>query len=299
MPDVGCWRCAKLLPIVSSFRLALPVVPRLDHALARAFDDAVRFAIDVATGGATPAVAVHEYRKTVRRLRAVVALCRPLAPPVGWRALSRALRDAHRSMSGLRDLDALAPVAAALDCGPAFAASVSELREALAARRDELDPGLLEALLVEGAERLVSAPAAFRALLPRAIVEADLGVGVGDMYRAARTARRLALKREHELHEWRKRTKELGYLLELLAPDARGKARKRRKAFGALSEQLGAINDLFGLRGFATDESLRTWLTARARALTVAALDDSADLFGARPKRFEAAIVAELERSRH
>src|SRR5687768_6180900 len=60
--------------------------------------------------GRRPAEAVHEWRKTMRRARAVARLCAPLLPEKERRRIAGAFARAQRVASDLRDADVLLPV---------------------------------------------------------------------------------------------------------------------------------------------------------------------------------------------
>src|SRR5262249_5367686 len=68
--------------------------------------DAARAA--AASGERDPTTAVHEYRKALRRARAVLGLVADALPRAERRALRRALREARRALGAARD-QAVAP----------------------------------------------------------------------------------------------------------------------------------------------------------------------------------------------
>jgi len=52
---------------------------------------------------------------------------------------------------------------------------------------------------------------------------------------------------DEDLHEWRKRVKELRYQVELLASKGGGEIKRREKSLGRLAQDLGAVTDLIVL----------------------------------------------------
>lgn len=197
-----------------------------------------------------PEKAVHEYRKAIRRARAVVRLVRA---PLGDRypALDGALRAAVVATSGLRDVDVLRGLVAALleppstpdrpALKPAARPALLQLDRLLAARQEAQRRGSVDAALLRGEELLLPLPARFARALPP-LVAADLRAGFAASYRRAKAARREARRwrDDDQVHAWRKRVKELRYQLELdpTADDA-----PERACWGDLAERLGAITD--------------------------------------------------------
>jgi CHAD domain-containing protein len=103
------------------------------------------------------------------------------------------------------------------------------------------------------------------------------------------------------LHEWRKRTKDLWHALQILRPAAPERTRKLAKRAHALSDLLGSDHDLAVLRDYVEahadcfpDDASRAALVAlldrRRRSLQRAALDLGRSVYGRRPKRFVRAL---------
>ena len=197
------------------------------------------------------ATAVHESRKSLKRLRAVVRLVHTELGDELSAQENAAFRDAGRALSGPRDsqvmidaFDALIecyPVEAGLADLQAFRSRLVQTHEAVAR---ELTPGASAFAEVERAtraarDRIVDWPLdgkGFGALAP----------GLARAYRRGRRANRIARKEpspEH-LHEWRKRVKDLWYSVQILEAAGPRRMKKLAKTAHELSELLGDDHDL-------------------------------------------------------
>jgi CHAD domain-containing protein len=168
--------------------------------------------------------AVHEARKSSKKLRALVRLVRDEIGEKTYRLENATFRDAVRPLSSVRDAEALVR---SLDLlAERFA---EEVRPRTFGRLRKVLPARLRALRKAAGTRAAMRHAA--ALVARArsrvgkwTIRHDgweaLERGVARIYARARAARRCAVDDpsvEH-LHEWRKRSKDLRYVLELLEP---------------------------------------------------------------------------------
>jgi len=208
--------------------------------------------------------AVHETRKAIKRLRALLRLLRSELGERAYRRESAALREIARQLSAARDAAVMAATVDALvERHPrrlARRGGVRSLQQRLAAERERARRGALaepaaRAAVLGELRALRSRVAAW--CLPAGagaeLVEHDLE----RIYRQGRRRhRRLARRRRRQdalaMHRWRKRVKDLRYAAEMLErrdPDggalARGK-RLRRIAQRAdeLGELLGEEHDL-------------------------------------------------------
>jgi CHAD domain-containing protein len=165
---------------------------------------------------------VHDARKRVKKVRGLLRLVRPRCK--GFARENAALRDAARTVSGLRDhaamIEALDRLAARYP-ERVEAERIAPLRRELEARRDE----------AAGANDLHDRIAAFREVLRDARDRAAgwrlkaqgwdaLGPGLARSYADGREAMAVAHKtgRGEDFHEFRKRVKDHGYHARLLAP---------------------------------------------------------------------------------
>ncbi len=248
---------------------------------------------------------VHEIRKVLKRLRALMRLLRH---KLGRRRFARenaALRDCGRHLAGARDAEVMLSTLDVLckrhPAKLAGSRGVRRLRAQLFAERDRaataaiLDPRLRGA--VAGELRAVRERVAGWELTARdaKLVEP----GLERLYREGRRDLRSARRRQDSeaLHQWRKRVKDLRYVAETLD---RGDKRIHRVARRAdrLGETLGEEHDLALLaravrerrKRFAGDRAARKALLkliARRRAkLRRRALRDGERLYRRRPRAF-------------
>jgi CYTH domain-containing protein/CHAD domain-containing protein len=206
--------------------------------------------------------AVHESRKSLKRLRAVVRLVRAELGDDIYRRENAAFRDIGRELSGPRDAQVLIQALDALvegyptELGAAglagFRAGLVSSYEALQA---ELGAGTtqlreLEAQLRAAEERLAGWPLkhpGFAAAAP----------GVERAYRNGRRAYRTARSEPtaENLHEWRKRVKDLWYSLQILEEAAPKRMKKLATTAHELSELLGDDHDMVVLEERAVADS--------------------------------------------
>jgi CHAD domain-containing protein len=188
--------------------------------------------------------AVHDARKRFKKLRALLKLARPGLGEKSYQRDNAAFRDTARPLSEVRDARALGE---ALDKladhfkGDVPAEVVAAAREGLRRRREEVR----RRVLVEQAA-LGDTGAAVKAARPRVkswppVRWADVIRGLKRSYRSAYDARAVAHgdPSDENLHEWRKRVKDLWHQLEILTP-------LRPQVLGPLAEQAHALADHLG-----------------------------------------------------
>jgi CHAD domain-containing protein len=192
-----------------------------------------------------PIAAVHEYRKSLRRARAVVTLLRPCIGKPAAQGVVRHLQDAFRATSALRDADVL----------PATLSSLPPVPEDEPARR-AIELGLqLDQIRArrETAETLArclpslrALPAALDVLLSPEFSAHEIERGLARSRRRERRALERARQTgsDEDLHEWRKRVKEVRYQVELLASSGTAELKKRETSLGNLARELGSVTDL-------------------------------------------------------
>jgi CHAD domain-containing protein len=206
---------------------------RIDHAI-----DELRGKTD-----STPEEAVHEARKDMKKLRALLRLARGELGNETFARENACFRDAARELAGTRDADVMLETLGALDLPAALG---SELRKAIQAEREGAGPDGREAaargavaMLKEARKRVDDWP------LERDSFEALAG-GVERTYRRGRRTLRAARDEPtaEALHEWRKRVKDLWYhhtlLRELWPPVMRAVGDDAHE----LSDRLGDDHDL-------------------------------------------------------
>lgn len=194
--------------------------------------------------------ALHETRKSLKRLRAFARLFRaPLGE--GYEGLNTAARDAARLLSALRDHDARLESAAALrahfraperDEAP-FDALEAHLQRAREAARARLN---VAQAVDEAAARIASLA---RAGQDWTFSDDLRGAALGGFARTYRRARRMmaacgARPTTEAFHEWRKHAKYHLQHLSLLEPGMPEFVRAQRKELSVLADCLGDEHDL-------------------------------------------------------
>jgi CHAD domain-containing protein len=231
-------------------------------------DDAADRLHDARNDGA----AIHDVRKDLKRLRAVVRLARDDLGRDVYRHENTAFRDAGRDLSGARDAKVL--VETLDDLTRRHADEIPEgafagLREQLDGERAEHDrraaddPVLSSVLaaLEEARGRVAAWP-----LTEDAGYE-TLKSGFKRIRRRGRRALRAARKKRSEetLHELRKRAKDLWHAAQILGPVAPKRMKRIRRRAHRLSDLIGAEHDLAVLRAAAAKH--RDTLSAQEREL--------------------------------
>ncbi len=309
-----------------------PAAPGLQRIALGQLDLTIEL-LSTARNGGPDEDAVHETRKALKRLRALLRL---LESELGAQAFAResaALRDAGRRLSGARDAEVLVSTLDALiERHPRRLArrrGVLELRARLSAERERAEARALgdtatrSEVLIElyalrarvQAWRLSERPAI-------AMLEPGLRRVYRDGRRRYRRAERGKGERGRALHEWRKRVKDLRYAAEILDTrdeSGRGKPGRRRRPRSEeihelaaradrLGEMLGEEHDLAmlaervrgrgaaggGRPGRRTRRILLELIARRRRKLRGRALREGARLYRRPPKRF----VARVRRAR-
>jgi CHAD domain-containing protein len=251
-----------------------------------------------------PVAAVHEYRKALRRARAVVALLSPSLGRPAAQGLARHLKAAFRATNAFRDADILLQTLRRFPAEPEddLARHAIEVAFELERRRSRLET--VETL--SGSLRALSGlPSALEVVLEPDYSVQDLERGLTRGRRRERQALTRAREtgKEEDLHDWRKRVKELRYQLELLASTGSAELKKREKDLGKLAQELGDVTDLIVLRreiarreqegavppAGSLEERMRQISAQQSGNL----LDRGAALFEQDPKHFARQVLAE------
>jgi CHAD domain-containing protein len=268
------------------------VLARVDNALAE-------------LGGeteSTPAEAIHEARKDMKKIRSAIRLVRDALGDDLYRRENHHYRDIGRELSGLRDAEVLVETLEGLAerFGPAQDERYAGLRERfqqeLQERREdgsrEREMASAEAALIAGRGRVEAWP-----------LDGDgwelIAPGIHRSYRRGRKRLR-EVEREasdETLHEWRKRAKDLWYQLRLIRnvdPELIGSLADHAHD---LSDHLGDDHDLALLReqvqrraaAFADPADQRHLLEQidqRRGELQFAAISLGERIYDEKPKRF-------------
>jgi CHAD domain-containing protein len=245
--------------------------------------------------------AVHEARKDMKKLRALLRLVRGELGDRVYRAENACFRDVARELSGVRDADVmLATLGDLEDRYGDLPGAASRLRPALVAHRFRMSAGSLQPASKTAAETLSEA----RERLADWPLEGDgfetFEEGLWRIYRQGRRDLRAAQKlaSPERMHEWRKRTKDLWYHLLLLEDSWKPVMSALADEAHELSDRLGDEHDLTVLREWAhrhastlngADPVLRGFdvlLDARRRELHAEAFDYGARLYADKPSVF-------------
>lgn len=196
-----------------------------------------------------PVGAVHEARKNVKKSRALLRLVRPGMGDEVYRRENRTLRDAARTVAHVRDADVMVETLDALR--KRFGDELSD--DAYGELRDQLKQDADKSRAQSGGE--------VGAELTEALAEAASHVddwplddaewtvareGIDRAYRRGRKAFAVADDdpTTHNLHEWRKRVKDLWYHQRLLKPAWPAVLKAQADEAHELSDLLGDDHDL-------------------------------------------------------
>jgi CHAD domain-containing protein len=192
--------------------------------------------------------AVHEARKALRRGRAVLELLADALPKSERRAVKKALQEARRALSTVRDHAVAPDTLGALTLDDEDRATGKKVLDNAA----EAMPAVAEIkqLLIDSAGRAAAQIEALEASLPNELGWSTVGVGLRNVYRAARDARKKAKHSAKAFHAWRRRAKELVYQLQLLADHAGGRTKEIHGEVAGVTEVLSTAVDLIMLHEF-------------------------------------------------
>jgi CHAD domain-containing protein len=264
----------------------------LPEGVARIARGRIDHAIDELSGeaGSSPEEAVHNTRKDMKKLRALLRLMRSELGDDVYRRENECFRDAAAELSGVRDADVMLATLEALELEEPVSGA---LRQALEAHRLRTGGGSRKqaaSQVIEILEEARARVADWR--LGRDDFEA-LRPGLRRMYKRGRREFR-AMREEPSvegLHEWRKRSKELWYDHTLL----RSLWKPVMDAVGdeahALSDRLGDDHDLAMLLAWAHEHAepepeLVEAVERRRAELQQDAFELGARLYADRPKVF-------------
>jgi CHAD domain-containing protein len=268
------------------------ILARVDDAIAQLRGEA----------GNAPAEAIHEARKDTKKIRSALRLVRDELGDDVWRRENEHYRDVARALSGFRDAEIL--VEALDSLGERFGAPA---RERFAGLREQLEGELRVAREGGSIQRAMASAAAELSAGRARTTELDLDgdgwelIGAG-LHRSYRRGRRRLRAVEEEasvtnLHELRKRVKDLWYQLRLIRtadPQLIGSLADHAHD---LSDHLGDDHDLALLREQASRRrsafadpgerrNLAELIDRRRGELQFAAISLATRIYAQKPKRF-------------
>jgi len=285
--------------------LTWPHGERPRDALLIAFAGALRHAAESAEGfEEDPVVAVHEYRRAMRRARSLLHLSRgALGAPyddlnhtMSW--LERATERARDEDLLLGLLDNLAPFDV-----PEERWGRDRIRQRFLSRDAARDTLAAADALIEGAATAPVLVDLLARALPKDYHWADMCTGLLYQYRGVRRKRDAAdgLREDASVYSWRKWVKELRYQLEWLATasDQRRVVKRLRDDFEDLSEGLGEVTDEILVRRVAERElgervvMFTIGLNGRIQRKLKVCIETAAPLLTREPGQFAADVVDE------
>jgi CHAD domain-containing protein len=277
-----------------------PVDAGLKRVLAAQVDDAIVGLRGEA--GIEPAEAIHEARKDVKKIRSALRLVRDAIGDEVWRRENDHYRDVARKLSSFRDAEILVEALDGLGerFGPPARERFDPLREQLdEENRAAHDAGSAERAMAGAAAEL----AAGRSRIDSLPLDGDgwelIAPGLHRSYRRGRKRLR-AVEEEASvtnLHELRKRVKDLWYQLRLLRDADRALLGSLADHAHDLSDHLGDDHDLALLReeaqrrrevfsGPGDQRHLIEEIDQRRGELQFAAVSLGERIYAEKPKRF-------------
>lgn len=227
------------------------------RSLKRLCLDQFQFSLNELSSGEDLNVAIHELRKSNKRVRALLRMVRPVIGDKIYRAENSALANASRLVAPARDgavmVDAIVRLRARY--GRLLAPGTWEVTESrLRGRHERMMNRVLadDELLATVAKAIYRARSRYAAwpvdadeprIGPRPLPDSfrSVGPGVGDTYERGRQAMRnaYAIHRPENFHEWRKQVKYLRHQTEILTP-------LWPEVIGGLAASLAQLSDVLG-----------------------------------------------------
>ena len=245
--------------------------------------------------------AVHGARKSLKKERSLLRLGRGTLKTGERRRENAVFRSAGQGLSDVRDADVMIETLDKLAAHYGNDAPRATLMTLRAHLQEERAGTRGEEQRSAGTEEIVSELQAARDRIDDWTMRRDgwsaVEQGLQRTYRDGRIARRRAKSKPttENLHEWRKRCKDLWYQLRLLAPISARVMHGHIDDAHQLSDLLGDAHDLAVLRerlvgisndGAANIDALNVLIEHRRRELQVEALATGARMYAEPPKQF-------------
>jgi len=222
-------------------------------------------------GSGDAVVAVHETRKSLKRLRALLRLIRPALGESGFREENARLREIGHGLSGTRDRHVLMETVSKLEASSSLGRKglAQAVREVLQAENGTDGATVEVAAMKQAQSRLVEAKKRFAQLQLSGRGFEIVGPGLEASYRKARRAFRGAYAQpsNEAFHEWRKGTQQHWRHMVLLSRCWSGCLNARVAEARALSQLLGDDHDLALLIDFVRSQSADTLGTSQIATL--------------------------------
>ncbi|MGK2932521.1 MAG: CHAD domain-containing protein [Solirubrobacterales bacterium] len=248
---------------------------------------------------------IHEARKDMKKMRAVLRLVRDDLGKETFRTENRRYRDAARLLSDARDSEVLVETIESLvsEHPEEVAAAAPFLREFEARRDRDRESGgtTIDSRLRRAAQTIEEGG---RLIDGWTLTEADWQLFAGGLRRTYRDGRRRLEDVEADgspeaVHEWRKRVKDLWYQLRLLRDSWKDGLKAPIREIGHLADLLGGYNDLSVLleeleedRVHGQAAGLRAIAMARQAELLEDALRLGRRVYAEKPRQFTDRIGA-------
>jgi CHAD domain-containing protein len=246
------------------------------------------------------AAAIHGARKDLKKLRGLLRLVRDELGKETFKAEDRRYREAGRALSGSRDAEVKLATLRALrrESGELPAAAAERWEGMLETERDEM-AAVVVGEAVGKIGQATEAIEAGREAIRRWSLDSDswvlVGPGLSRTYRQGREemARALADPSTENVHEWRKRAKDLWYQLRILHEAWPGPLGETADQAHELTELLGDHHDLAVLAAdlearadLGDRTAFETAIEWRQEELLDAAIGISRRLYAEKPKAF-------------
>jgi CHAD domain-containing protein len=302
------------IPAASAYRLAEgeEVGPGVRRVLQEQVEDAITQLRGEA--GNTPAEAIHEARKDMKKIRSALRLVRDTIGEDAWRRENDRYRDVARRLSSHRDAEILVESLDGLRdrFGPAAHERSEKLRDQLDSEsREAHEDGTIERDMAGAAAELI----ACRSSLAELPLDGDgWGLIAPGLHRTYRRGRKRLRSVEDDasvtnLHELRKRVKDLWYQLRLIREADRPMLGALADHAHDLSDHLGDDHDLALLReeverrrdAFISPAARRHLLQEidqRRGELQFAAISLGQRIYADKPKKFMSRLAKRWRASR-
>jgi CHAD domain-containing protein len=249
-----------------------------------------------------PVAAVHETRKSLKRLRALLRLVRPALGEQTYRDENAQLRSIGSSLSSTRDRHVMLETIVKLEAvsGVARKGLGQAVREALHLTNGAQNPSVDAATMKQAQGRLTEAKKRLSRLQLSGHGFEIVGLGLEASYRKARRAFHGAYveRTDEAFHEWRKGTQQHWRHMVLLTHAWPGCLNARVTEARALSQILGDDHDLALLVDFARSQTADQIKSEQATAIEKLARRRQAELRDmAQPKGLR--LFAEGPKSLH